>query len=305
LNLAQVWEPFIMRTAVPNLDRGRVKTDGWSMRRTTGPGDREMSIDSLDADEPVDLVFGGSFCFGVGHRMTAPQRPRRAALNLGGFSHSLAQNLIAFMFLCGHFTTVRNVVIAVLNEIYLLQACDAIYRRFGLFQFNERFLNDMNGGLNQERRGTPLGDSPRPFARLTHREADEDAERALLNESLQGVFSTWTCQAAVSGARLVAVTQSTPDLQQRKLAEGERELFDRFDAASGIMEADSRVVRCHSAWHRQDMEDLSGRIRFDYLEINDRIGNDYDQAWLYVDRVHMSDMGYALAAEIVAETLQR
>ena len=228
----------------------------------------------------------------------------RAALNFGGFSHSLAQNLIAFMFLCGHFTNVRNVVIAVLNEIYLLQASDAIYRRFGAFQCNERFLNDMNGGLNQERSGALLGDSPSPFATLTHREANEDAERALLNECPEGVFSTWTRHAAVSGARLVAVTQPTPDLQQRKLAEAERELFDHIDAASGIMEAYNRAVRCHSVWHRQDMEDLSGRIEFDYLEVNDRIGNDYDQAWLYVDRVHMTDMGYALAAEIVAETLQ-
>jgi len=311
LNVAQVWEPFLMRTAVPNLRRDRVETDGWGMRRSIGPGGRAVTLDVIDRDDPVDLVFGGSFCFGVGATGDAgtlpsalAQRTGRATLNLGGFSHSLAQNLVSFMFLAGRFTDVRNIVIAGLNEIYLLQACDVISRRFGLFQFSGRFLEAMNGGMDDRRRAALVGAKPRPFAPLSHDAGGEEEERALLNDTLESALSTWSRHAGALNARLICMTQPAPVLQQRRLAPQEEELLAHFDAASGIKEDYDRAIACHTAWHRADMESLSERQGFDYLDINDLIGPDHDGSWLYADRVHMTDDGYALVAEILKDRLQ-
>ena len=88
LNVAQVWEPFVMRMTVPNVDTERVHTDAFGRRVSIGPAERVMTSDSVARDEPVDLFFGGSFGFGVGattDAMTLPSRVSqttgRAALN--------------------------------------------------------------------------------------------------------------------------------------------------------------------------------------------------------------------------------
>ena len=299
-----------MRVTVPNLRRERLRTDPWGLRRTIGRDGRELIADGIGRDEPVDILLGGSFCFGVGASgdettlaSALAQRTGRATLNLGGYSLTLAQNFIQFMFFCGRYANIRNVVIAGFNEIFHFYACDAIFRRYGMFLFNTRFLEAMNGALTEQRRHALFGAEQRPFLPLTHRPENEQRERALLNSTIEETLGTLARHSSAIGARLVVMTQPTALLQQRKTAPEEDELFAHYDAASGIAAQYHRAVRSHAEWHRADMTALAETLGFDYVEINDLIGSSQDGAWLFVDRVHMTDLGYATIADILAERL--
>ncbi|MBT6205499.1 MAG: hypothetical protein HOI34_17635 [Rhodospirillaceae bacterium] len=79
LNVTQVWEPFVMRMTVPNVDSERVNTDAFGWRYTIGPDERVMTSQSVARDEPLDLFFGGSFGFGVGATSDAMALPSRVS----------------------------------------------------------------------------------------------------------------------------------------------------------------------------------------------------------------------------------
>jgi len=63
---SQVWEPFVMRACLPHIGREELHTDAWGLRRSLGHDGRALTVESVPRDEPVDIVTGTSFSFGVG-----------------------------------------------------------------------------------------------------------------------------------------------------------------------------------------------------------------------------------------------
>jgi hypothetical protein len=312
INSAHVWQPFIMRAALPNMRRERLHTDAWGLRRSIGRDNSELTVESVAADEPVDLFLGGSFCFGVGASSDAGTLPSvvaraigRTALNMGGYYQTLPQHFIQFMFFFSRFRRIRNVVLAGFNEIYNFHACDAVFRPYGTFLFNDAFLKATNAPFTAAKKATIYGPQDRAFVPLTRRDENAEQERAALNDSIRNVLTTWQRLVESMGARLIVMVQPTPGLQMRDLSPEEVELLAHYDAAWHIVPDVAAAVADHKTWHRRDMEAMAKEIGFTYVDINDRFGAALAGKWLFVDRAHMTDLGYRSVAERLIPHLQK
>jgi hypothetical protein len=215
----------------------------------------------------------------------------------------LAQNFTQFMFAAGQFDNVRNIVISGINEIFHFHACDAIFREHGMFLFNSKFLEGMSGKVTRERRRALFGPENRAFHPLNHHPDRLEEDKVQFVAVLENLMTTWSLRLKPWARAWFAWCMPTPELQERKIVSEEEELIAHFDGASGITESYLRAVESHRAWHRADMERLDSEKGFNYFDINDEIGSDLDNEWLFVDRVHMTDRGYEVVAEKLGSRL--
>ncbi len=209
---AQVSVPFVMRGCLPNINRDALHTDQWGLRRTIGRAGQVMTVDSVNADAPVDIVTGSSFAFGVGASSDATtlssqlaQATGRATVLLSGHQHGLAQSFAQFMFFTGRFKAIRNIVIAGFGELFFFHACASIHRQFGLYPDSEQFMVATNTDLKGKLGHALYGDDNRAFLPLTHTPERSELERAALRRTIRNVLASWSRYAAALGATLTVV----------------------------------------------------------------------------------------------------
>lgn len=306
----QVWQPFVMRGCMPHIVRDELHTDQWGLRRTVGREGRNFTVESVSRDEPVDIVTGSSFAFGVGASNDAAtlssrlaEATGRATVQLAGHQHGLAQNFIQFMFFAGRYGAIRNIVLAGFVELFHFHTCPTLFRQFGTFSNSQQFMVALNGEMKGKAARALYGAEKRAFATLSHVPERQEAERALLRESIRNVMTTWCRFADAIGARLTVVMQPTPELQERARSPEEAELLGNYDAISGMREVMDRCLRDHRDWHGADMAELAGELGFTWLDLNAVLNRRFDGEWLHVDPVHMVDQGYRRAAELILPAL--
>ncbi len=306
----QIWLPFVMRAVLPNIRQDVVNTDQWGLRHTIGREGRVLTVDSVAADEPVDIVTGSSFAFGVGASTDAStlgsnlaQMTGRATVLLSGHQYALTQSFVQFMLFSSRFRAIRNIVVAGFGELFYFHTCSSLHRRFGLFPNNEKFMSELNPGV-PGRLGTMLyGGQRKPFMPLSHTADQAETEREALRSCIRDVLTSWSRYAGALGARLTVVVQPTPNLQPRRLAAEEMELLQNYERVSGLREAIEACRRDYDAWHAADMAALAVELGFTYVDINTRLDQRFDGEWLHIDPMHMADLGYRRAAEEIVPEL--
>ena len=172
---SQVWLPFVMRGCLPHINREELHTDQWGLRRTIGCEGRVLTVESVAREEPVDIVTGSSFAFGVGASTDATtlssrlaQETGRATVLLSGHQYGLAQSFVQFMFFSGRYRNIRNIVIAGFGEIFYFHTCASLLRQFGTFSNNEHFLSSLNGEMTGKLGSALFGIENRAFVPLSH-----------------------------------------------------------------------------------------------------------------------------------------
>lgn len=303
----QVWWPFVMRGCLPNIARAELHTDQWGLRRTIGRNGRELTVESVARDEPVDIVTGSSFAFGVGASSDATtlasnlaQTTGRATVLLSGHQYALAQSFVQFMFFSGRFDSIRNIVVAGFGEIFYFHTCSSLLRQFGTFPNSDQFMTALNPGIREKLGVALYGDERRAFLPLIHSAERAEMEREALRDAIRNVLTSWSRYAAALGARLTVVMQPSPEMQPRKWAPQEQQLLRNYDAVSGLREAFERCRRDYEAWHGADMAALAAELGLTWVDINARLDSRFDNEWLHIDHIHMVDQGYKRAAEEIA-----
>ena len=307
---SQVWLPFVMRGCLPHINREELHTDQWGLRRTIGRDGRILTVESVSREEPVDIVTGSSFAFGVGASSDATtlssriaQETGRATVLLSGHQYGLAQSFVQFMFFSGRYRNIRNIVIAGFGEIFYFHTCASLFRQFGTFPNNEQFLSGLNGELTGKLGNALYGAENRAFVPLTHKPERFEAERELLRETIRDVLTSWTRFAATLGARLTVVMQPSPELQPRRWSPEETELLQNYDSVSGLRETFDRCKRDYLEWHGADMQALADELGFVWIDINAKLDARRDGEWLHIDHIHMTDQGNQRAAEEIVPAL--
>jgi len=307
---SQVWLPFVMRGCLPHINREELHTDQWGLRRTIGRNGRILTVESVPRDEPVDIVTGSSFAFGVGATSDSTtlssrlaQETGRATVLLSGHQYGLAQSFVQFMFFSGRYRNIRNIVIAGFGEIFYFHTCASLLRQFGTFPNNEQFLSGLNGDMTGKLGKALFGSKNRAFVPLTHTPERFEAERELLRETIRDVLTSWSRFATSLGARLTLVMQPSPELQSRRWSSQEMELLNNYDAVSGMREVFDRCKRDYQEWHGADMQALADELGFSWIDINASLDERRDGEWLHIDPIHMTDQGYLRTSEEIAPFL--
>lgn len=310
------WLPFLMFSQGGGVRSEVVNTDRYGFRWSTT---REGGIASVEtpAKGPCGLTVGGSTTFGIGASNDAgtvasalAAATGRTWLNLGARGHCSTQELLGFMMHADLLPPVAHVVLlSGVNDIYMQYAANRFDEQLGAFLYSDQFFH----ALESARQGSALqrlrglfsadreGEDSRPFDELiAQREGRRDRTLAVLRRNL----SHWAALAAVRSARVVFALQPTLPWMGKKPNREEQVLFSTREAQ------DSRHERLvthtlsseNHEWFSSAVEPMCAELGVGFLDLNTalrrRVGDD---EWIFVDRAHLTDRGYAACAASLAE----
>ncbi|WP_308377426.1 SGNH/GDSL hydrolase family protein [Streptomyces sp. ISL-99] len=260
-------------------------TDEHGFRVTRGPGYATATVSGERPPGPVRLLAGSSATFGVGatgDAATVPSRlwtrhaPRLPWLNFSGQSHNSAQELMLLTLFQHHLPEVADIVLfSGVNNLVLSRLPAERQGRHGAF---------FECGAAPDTVPTP----------------DERIDRAagLTVRHL----STWKLLATAMGARLTFVLQPLAPWVREEPTPEEKLLFDELDDVSNFrrLHNDISTMEVGRKYAEVIGAGCAGRD-VPFLDMNAALAEaTTPDEWLFIDRVHCTDLGYDTVARLLA-----
>ncbi len=302
------WLPYVMFFQPPGLKTRSFTTDEQGFRRTLDRGNSVSYSEFNRSSRPRAILLGASAAFGVG---ASSDRSTLASLlndgserlwfNYSGRAFNSTQELILFLLYLQEpvesvllFSGVNHLVLS-----HLAQETSPVYNSFFFQSLFERGMNaDLavrRGGLRRLLKGEflrPPAEGPAP----TPSSDSERYENALA--CFRRDMRIWGLLREAMGFQIRFVFQPVLPWVGKELSGQERELFDLVDkifpeeSANGFMEflmgKKDRFVA--------DVESICRSQKIPFLDLNTRPSFTRPD-WLFVDRIHLTDEGYALARQ--------
>jgi lysophospholipase L1-like esterase len=298
------WLPYLMYFQPADHRSDVVNTDPRGFRYSRR-GDRTASPEALSAG-PVKVLAGNSVAFGVGatndgasltSRLWARGGAEAPWLNFGGRSHNSAQELLLFV-LHRHLLPAVDeiVVLSGLNNLMLARQPAHLRGDHGAFFMCGQYFEKLNE-LGKRRPKATADDEAVP---------DLPGQVAAAAELTVRHLETWRLLADALGARLSFVLQPFAPWVRERPAPQERLLYVELDEVFSFGRQFSDLVptavgRTYAEALRSGCEKAGVR----FLDMNPVLaGSAAPDEWLFVDRAHCTDQGYALLADLLAEHLE-
>lgn len=314
------WLPFVMFLQQGGFRSPTVNTDRFGFRWTVSPEGKVWSVEE-PPDRESGLVLGGSTAFGVGARGDAATvasvlaaRTGRPWLNLGGRGHVSTQELLAFLEYEDTLPPLRDIVLlSGLNDLSTQYGANRWDDRLGGFLQSEyaRAIAALEPSRWRQKRlrrallraGRQAGGS-RPFEEIL---AEREGRRASMLRVQARNLGHWAALAAARGARVWFALQPLFPWLGKEASREEHVLFDsrmRQDPRQQMVVERALAPEQHAPY-AEALASLCRERGIGFLDLNRELRpHATPDAWLFVDRAHLTDRGYALCAECLLERLE-
>ena len=309
------WVPYLMRADARDRKLASVCTDRWGLRNTVGRDSRDIAVDSikdLGADAKIGVVLGSSAVFGVGassDRGTVPSwlnaQTELNWLNFGGRAYNSTQELLLLnLHLPRRLDAV--VVMSGVNNLtlsYLSDSPSPVYNSFFLQSVFQKAMSNPENlrvgvrkafrGLLRELRGR-ISATPTQVAR---REIGDIYGTILcaFERDLRAVAAV----AGGLGARVVFALQPLATWLDRPFSAEETKIFGILDNMSPDWQVLGARLRSVRSQYFVDVERICRSLNVSFANINISPEFQKTDEWLFVDRVHLTDLGYRRASEVI------
>ncbi|MBM7775503.1 hypothetical protein JOD54_005707 [Actinokineospora baliensis] len=296
------WLPYLMYFQPADHRSDVVTTDRVGFRYSRR-GDRTASPADLPGDGPVRVLAGNSVAFGVGatsdaaapaSRLWSRSRGTAPWVAFGGRSHNSVQELLLFTLYHHLLPAVDEIVlVSGLNNLVLARQPESMRGDHGAFFLCAQYFEKLNE-LGKRKRGA--GKSTEPPRDLQTR-LGEAADLTIRH------LRTWRLLADGLGARLSFVLQPFAPWVREAPAPQERVLFTELDQVYSFGQQYSDLIPVEVGRAYADLLRVGcARVGVGFLDMNPvlaaAVGRD---DWLFVDRAHLTDNGYAVFADLLAE----
>jgi hypothetical protein len=319
-SVGESFRPYLMRFDNANKNFGAVSTNCHGFRNSIDKNGKVIDHAEAFSDKanPFCVMLGSSAVFGVGATSDAATMPSimntlrpETWLNFGGRAYNSTQELLLMsLHLRGKpkhiviFSGVNNLTLAYLSEktssAYNSFFGESAFRKamnapegvgIGLRKSFLTLVNEISGKVGFGKKGIPV---------RTEKNIEDDYDNIL-----QCFERDLFCSKAIAdghGSTLVYVVQPLATWIDKKLSEEERRLFEFLDSLS----SDWKVLSEHlGSWKKKyfaDLEKICHKLDVPFINLN---GSDFEGSdWLFVDRVHLTDSGYALAANLINKQME-
>ena len=317
------WKPYTMFRQASKYSSNSVNTDETGQRFSLDRNGNRLSLSDLDG--PFDLIVGASTAFGVGathdKNTIASQLSTlsgRKTLSLTGRAYNSYQELLLFVEHLHKFSGLgRIIIISGANNLYV----SAFHDKYGIPFFwsdsfydsirvadlsrKKRFLAmliDSIGGQSIDWRGVNKTNVFQKIYegfghRLPTNETPVVNVQKAAHRTIQDL-SVFQKLAVSIGAKLSFCLQPVAGWMQKPLVDEEKILFDVAQAGS------SEIILAFSnpEIHREYasiIENFCNNSKLKFSDLNSCIKP--NKNWMYVDRVHLTDVGNSLVAQYIFE----
>lgn len=308
------WVPYLMRFDYPLRKFDSVSTDEWGFRNSVGLNGETVNVASVKQMQealPAGVIVGSSAVFGVGSshdRFTIPSILNKTTetvwLNFGGRAFNSTQELMLFLL---HFPkrVDRLVLFSGVNNItlaFLSPSTSPVYNSFFFQSVFERAMANPTEEFIGVRRAVT-----RVLKELRHRLWPEIRQPAKL--SLGGSYQDVLCcfkrdlrafktVADGLGVPLHFALQPLATWLDKPLAPEEKEIFGILDSMSMDWQVLAQQIKEVRDSYFLDIEQICRDLSVNYCNVN--LAPEFlTEEWLFVDRVHLTDRGYEMAAKVL------
>ena len=290
-----VWRPYVMRLTRPNQVTPSVRTDGQGFRISHFRGEA-FPFQQYRDREDVSALLGNSAAFGVGASKDANCLASQLALiydqpwfNFAGRASNLMQDVLTFL-LFGAPRSRNIVLMSGVNDLLFALTFESASCSLPTFWGNDLFQE-----LNK--RDTPdmaRGDTKLPVEQR-YMLALQGIDRALL------LLSRY---ARDKHTRILFALQPLLAWIDKPLHAEERVACQDWDAILSGFRATHKpeVIRPWKDRYPADLRSICKMHEIEFVDLNP------DPAWLtgerlFVDRIHLTDRGQRIAAELIRKHL--
>lgn len=306
------WVPYLMLVDRPNRSFSSVSTNEYGFRTTLGRNGSAISIKDV-GDSKVGIILGSSAVFGVGatnDRYTIPsilnQITDELWLNYGVRAFNSTQELLLFLLYLPSkpkrivlFSGVNNITLA-----FLAQNPSPVYNSFFYQTMFERTMANppkeyvgvrpaASQLIKELRRkfSSPVGATP---ARASLDSGLYDDVMTCFRRDLRSIKAL----SDGLGAQLCFALQPMATWIEKSLSSEEENIFSILDGLSQDWQVLSKNIGAIRDRYFDDVQTVCSASNIPFYNLN-RDPAFSGKEWLFVDRVHLTDKGYALSADIL------
>ncbi len=323
------WRPFLMFGHERNYSSDVVNTDEKGLRLNLTIDGKLTSISELlDLNEGQNVIFGGSTAFGIGatsdqHTLSSnlTRKTQKQCINFGGRAYTGLQEWMQFQFYGLGLQNIDNFIhFTGLNDLFCAFWAKEIDEDFGPFFFSNSYKDVMDKANSEIAFGEIVqilkAKIKRRFSSSNQTDSLESLLQKYINKSDNIHIALRTIEKNLErsiklthawNADHVFVLQPISQWVDKKNTSEEQRLFDYTNSIALETKACMRVALSKENYgiYAKGIRVICQRLGIKFIDLNSLFSeNCIDDDWMFVDHVHLTDKGYALAASLIADELK-
>jgi hypothetical protein len=315
------YEPFLMFFNKKNFRSNFVNTDTQGFRLNIYQKKKVKVMDLYNKE--VSIVLGGSTVFGFGSTndkntisSILTDKTGKIFLNFGATAFNSKQEFILFINYFKKFKKIKNVIIiSGINDLFL--NINNYPKNSESFFFKENYtlafnLYKIRNNISKKllyfaykniksKYVNPVELKLKDFF-IKRKKVKKKINFNNLKNNYKSTFNLWDALSKKLEFKMYFFLQPIPTWSNKKLSSEEKVLFsilDNSDDEAHLMLNKIAQIENHSLYLKI-LKKCAVDNNIFFKDLNEQLkSNSQDSSWLFVDRVHMTDLGYSKVSNII------
>lgn len=303
------WKPFIMHIQQSNFRSRIVNTDNFGLRFN----DQEISNSIFDEKGLIKKKFGAivgaSAVFGVGSTLdkyTIPsfltKNTELHYYNLGGRGYCGFQEIIFFNSLIKNLKKIQQVIIfSGVNDIFMNIYINNYDKILGPMFYTNEFKEKMKKeSINWKKKLKQQFVNFFSKSNLSNEKLEINTIEDIFKIIKRNLISWATIKNGMN-VKLFYFLQPTPNWCKKELSNEEDIIFKELDKGSRRTHECLKLLNL-DLYHKYKkfLSETCRELNINFYDCNDYFSKDeFNKKWLFIDRVHLTDLGNKLISEFI------
>ena len=300
------FKPFIMFFNKKNFSSDVVNTDNIGFRLNF-INNNSHKLENLFHENEVSLVIGGSTAFGFGASSDEKTISSQLSIltneiyiNFGATAFNSMQELILFINFFQKFKKIKNVIIlSGVNDLFLsFSQKNDIWGNY-FFKLDYEILHSKTKKIKDK------------FFQLFNRKIIDnnktDIDYKLIQFTYDKILNIWSNLEKGNNFNVYLFLQPFPSWFNKNLTNEEIKLFNFLDNSNNAAHNILKDISNYDSYQKfSDIIKISSKKNsINYINLNEEILEDNNKNdWLFVDRVHMTDLGYNVISKLILNNIK-
>ena len=334
-DIGEAWKPFIMYLSRPNFRSNVVNLDQFGLRFNDLNAEKKLEIEKnnsifnekiFSSSKDKAALIGNSSAFGVGAGSDSStlssilsQQTNYHFFNLGGRAFSGFQETILFQSLINQLSSVKKIVIfSGANDLFLTNHLSVYDPILGPYYYNSQFVEGMNISTTSWKRNLarflldPFVKNNVDWNLITKKELINNLSKKkmfepkffdkekILKNLIKKNLSYWSNIQKGMGIKIIFVLQPMAQWCGKELSDEEKQIFNELDSSNKNTQTLKSLDISKYKSYKDSIAELCNYLNIEFVDSSNFINKkNFHKEWLFVDRIHLTDLGYKYIAELI------
>ena len=338
--MGEVWKPFIMFISRPNYRSNVVNSDKFGLRFNTLNNKDKLKTkknnsifnQKIISKKKTGVLIGGSAAFGFGASSDSKtissilsEKTNTHFYNLGNSAFSGFQEIILFNSLSNYLVNINKIVIfSGLNDIFFSEFSKKYDQILGPFFFYNEFIEGMEkktlrssrkmakfifDPFIKEKINWNLITKKELFNRLINKNLKNNKSIFNNEQNMKNILKRnlicWSNIQKAMGVKLLYILQPMPSWFNKELSYEEEIIFNQLDSSSFVNFRNLKQLNYKKfLLYKNYIKEVCKKLKIQLVDSNEYLkGKPFSKEWLFVDRAHMTDLGYKKISDMILSKL--